>query len=135
MASGASKDMEFQLVNVTGGTIQMGQYLTKCDIKDAGNVIDVTTAGAAAHSYIRGLKDADISVEGIFDPAAGTILFNLGTASGSYFAYAPQGTASGKQKYSGTCLLTSYSAPANIDEAVTFSADFKVSGAITVGTY
>jgi hypothetical protein len=135
MANGAAKDAEFQLVNVTGGTINMGQYLTKVEMKDAGNAIDTTTLGAVAHAYIRGLKDCEVSIEGIFDPVAGTILFNLGTASAVYFAYAPQGTATGKQKYSGSVLLTEYSPPANLDEAVTFTASFKATGAVVVGTY
>ncbi len=63
----------------------------------------------------------------------GTLLFALGTATAtSTWEYHPQGTASGKQKMSGECLLTSYSEPSSLDEAVTFSAEFQNSTAITV---
>ena len=51
------------------------------------------------------------------------------------FEYGPEGSASGRIKYTGECIMTSYEVSAAVGDAVQASADFQVTGAITRGTW
>ena len=134
MAYGASMDAALKIDSVLGALTDVTAYLTSVDFKQSGNTIQTTTFGDSWQEYMRGQADLTFSIEGIFDPVMGTLLFNLGTASAGAWNYYPQGTASGKQVYGGSALLTSYSAPGSLDEAVTFAAEFQATGGGTVGT-
>ncbi|MCR4340769.1 MAG: phage tail protein [Gemmatimonadaceae bacterium] len=135
MAYGAAKDADFWLDGHGGFLTDITAYLTSVDIAFSGNTIDVTTFGDAWQDDIRGQAGATLSIEGIYDQYMGTFLPPLATATSSAsFEYYPQGSASGKAKLNGECFLTSFSFPGSQDEAVTFGAEFKVTGAITSGT-
>jgi predicted secreted protein len=140
IAVGASKDAAFLIGQLVSAStlIDMSSEVTKIDFTLDGNAIDVSTMGNTFKSYINGMKDGSASIEGIYDATgkSGTLLFNLGTALVPYaFAYGPQGTASGAPKFSGSAIVVSYSAPANLDEAVTFACEIKTTGTVTRGTF
>lgn len=140
IAVGAAKNAAFKIGQlVSAGTLlDISSEVTAVNFTVEGNAIDVSTLGSTFKSYINGLKDAKASVEGIYDAtgASGTMLFNLGTSLVPYaFEYGPQGTASGAPKFSGSAIVVSYSAPASLDNAVTFSAEIQCTGAVSRGTY
>lgn len=131
MADGASKD-EVLFVDSAGTLTNVSAYLTGLTFSNSGNVIQTTTFGDVYQTYIRGQADLTFSIEGIYDPFMGTLLFALGTAGTGSWEFYPQGTASGKLRYGGEALLTSASVPGSLDEAVTFSAEFQVTAGGTV---
>lgn len=136
MAYGHGKDAA---LSVTGAahadnSTYITGYITSIDFSMSGDTAEVSTLGDSSKEYIAGMKDATASLEGIFDPAAGTLLANLVAGTAAPFAYYPQGTASGKTKYSGSWICTGYSNPSSRDDAVTYGAEFQVTGAITIGT-
>jgi hypothetical protein len=133
MAFGAAKDAVFKVANVSGTLTDISAYLTSITAPSLdAQTAEVSTLGDAYKEFIRTQVDpGSISVEGIFDPVIGTLLANLGTASERAFEYYPQGTATGKPKYSGSALLTSFETGGGIDDAVTFSAELQVTGAMT----
>lgn len=132
MGYSAGKDAALKVTAPTyGGLVEITSYLTSA----SGPTIDaqtaeVSTLGDSYKEYIRTQTDpGQISVEGIFDPFMGTLLFSMGTAAAAAIEWYPQGTATGKQKWAGSALLTSYSgAGGGIDDAVTFSADWQLTG-------
>lgn len=137
MAFGAAKSAMFQIDLQPGGTVlaDVSGYLTSVEVSIDGNTIDTTTLGDTWHDFIRGQNDATVKIEGIYDPYMGTLLYKMGTATASSsFVYSPQGTASGKLRLSGELFLTSFSEPSSLDEAVTFTADFQNTGALTTAT-
>ena len=137
MAFGPGKDAVFKVTNVSGNLTDISAFLTSVTAPsiDAATA-EVTTLGSAYRSFIRTVVDpGKISVEGIFDPVMGTLLFNLGTAAAVAWEFGPQGTATTRQKWTGSALLTSYEVPAGFEDAVTFSAEFQVTGSITASTY
>lgn len=109
---------------------------------------DVTGQGQSApavKSFIVGLGEADISIKGTWDTTSntgtatvGAALANAGgqlTAGGSLsFEVHPGGTATGTPKRTGECYMTAYDESAPVNGRVSFSAQFKVTGAITNGT-
>lgn len=128
--------MVFKVTSIPGTLTDISAYLTSVTGPTIdGQTAEVSTLGDAFKEFIRTQTDpGPISVEGIHDPAVGTMLFALGTAAATAFELYPQGSASGKQKISGSALLTSYETGGGIDDAVTFSAEFQVTGVPTMGT-
>lgn len=126
----------FKLDDASGVLTDISQYITSITFSPSADTNEVTTLGDTSKEYIAGLKDATISIEGIFDPAVDEILnAALGSESTKSFEYGPQGETTGNVKYTGECICTSYEVETGVDGAGTFSADFQVSGTITRGTY
>lgn len=123
-------------VTAVGGTAMtdISAYLTSIDPSFDSATAQVTTLGDADHEYLASIKDATLSCEGIYDPTPDAILFALRAGTAAPTRYFPQGTASGKIYFDGSAILTQYTPPANLEEAVTFSAQFQFSGALTRGT-
>ena len=136
MAYGHGKDAALSVTGVghANNSTYITAYLTSVDWSQSGDTAEVSTLGDAAKEYIAGMTDATASLEGVFDPAAGTLLATLVGGTAAPFAYYPQGTASGKTKFSGSWICTGYSNPSSRDDAVTFGAEFQVTGAVTIGT-
>ena len=85
---------------------------------------------------IVGLTDSTISVSGTWDATVDAHLAGiLGQAASVSFEYGPEGTTSTYIKYSGECYLTSYEKSGTVGDAVKFSAEFQVTGAVTRGTW
>lgn len=135
MAFGHGKDAVFKLANVAGSTVDISSYVTSVTLTTDRDEVDVTTLGATYRDFLAGIQDATLDIEGVWDPTPHAQLFALGTASGMYWEYAPQGTASGKIKLSGSATRGAYDMPTSVDDAVTFTCAFHVKGAVTSGTY
>lgn len=112
-----------------------------------GETFDVTTFGNAAKKWVKGLTDAQLDVEFFYSAAMFTALQNLlgYTSGGISFQYGPEGTTSGNVKISQTGTLNSSTGVGLVLEKVDdntdvgavkmLSATFRVSGAMTFGTY
>lgn len=123
----------------SGGTLRdLSAYLDDLGFPRDIETAETTTFGVAgsAKTYIVGLSDATISISGKFDSTAdGYLAGVLGQSATLSFEYGPEGSASGKVKYSGECIMTSYEVSASVGDVVTASADFQVTGQITRGTW
>jgi len=118
----------FKVGNPTATDIS--QYVSSVSISRSADTAEVTTLGDTSKEYIAGLKDATISVEGYLDAAVNTTLSGLLGQDGTMFEYLPQGGTT--PKISGACICTSYEPSTAVDGAGTFSAEFQVTGDVTV---
>lgn len=126
----------FKLDDAAGTLTDISAYITSVSFPRNADTVEVTTLGDTDKEYIAGLKDATISIEGIFDPAIDAIFdAALGASATKSFEYGPQGSTTGNVKYTGECICTSYEPETGVDGAGTFSAELQVSGVITRGTY
>lgn len=103
-----------------------------------GEILDVTALGDTTHKYIKGLLDADLSVEYYFDATIWAQLHaKLTGTTALSFQYGPKGSTSGYPKVSGTSMLQMESLEENTEagQLKTMTAKYKVSGAPTFGTY
>lgn len=125
----------FKIGNASNTLTDISQYLTSVQYSPEVDTAEVTTLGATAKAYVAGLRDATISIEGIFEPAVDALLSGIIGLDARSFEYGPQGSTTGNVKYSGSCILTSYEVSTGLDGAGTFSAEFQVTGAVTRGTY
>jgi hypothetical protein len=128
------KSTDFQ-VDDTGGTIRdISNTLTSVDFPETIDTAETTAFGATSKSYIVGLRDASISISGIWDATVDGYFIGTEPASRS-FVYGPAGSTSGNVKYTGEAIMTSYGISNPVGDSVTFSADFQVTGDVTRGTY
>ena len=128
------KSTDFQ-VDDTGGTIRdISNTLTSVDFPETIDTAETTAFGATSKSYIVGLRDASISISGIWDATVDGYFIGTEPASRS-FVYGPVGSTSGNVKYTGEAIMTSYGISNPVGDSVTFSADFQVTGDVTRGTY
>ena len=136
MAVSAGKDAQFHIAEAGQSTLtDMTSYLTSVSGPGVdAQTAEVSTLGDDWKSYIRTQVDPGaISVEGIYETAAGTILHALGTADPHAFKLFPQGSATGNSVISGSVLLTSYEPGNDRDDASLFSAAFQITGTLTHG--
>ena len=136
MAFVQGSDSSFKLDNASGSLTDISTYVNNVDFPETADVAETSTLGASNKTYIVGLKDATISLGGLFDATVDAILGAVvGQRATLSFEYSPEGTASGKVKYTGECILTSYTLSSPVGDVVGFSADLQVSGAVTRGTH
>ncbi len=136
MAFTHGKDSVFKLDNASGSLTDISSYVNSVDFPETADVAETTVLGDDNKTYIVGLKDATLSLAGLWDSTIDGILGAvIGQAATLSFEYSPEGTASGKVKYSGECILTSYAQSSPVGDVVGYSADFQVSAAVTRGTH
>jgi len=136
MAFVHGKDSVFKLDNSGGSLTDISSYVNNVDFPETSDVSETTTLGADNKTYIAGLKDTTIGLSGLWDSTADAILGAVvGQSATLSFEYSPEGTGSGKVKYTGEAILTSYAISSPVGDVVGYSADMQVSGAITRATH
>tara|TARA_R100000995_G_C3449422_1_gene107354 strand:- start:418 stop:828 length:411 start_codon:yes stop_codon:yes gene_type:complete len=136
MAFVHGKSSVFKLDNASGSLTDISAFVNNVDFPETADVAETSVLGASNKTYIVGLKDATISLSGLFDATADAIFGAVvGQTATLSFEYSPEGTASGKIKYSGECILTNYAMSSPVGDVVAYSADLQVSGAVTRGTH
>lgn len=97
---------------------------------------DVTTFGQDWKLSRGTLRDGGtVSVEGPYVAALWTHLSALRGVASVRVEYGPVGNGVGAPKLSADCFLTSISITTAVGDVVKISAEFKVSGAVTTGTF
>lgn len=127
----------FKLDDSTGTLVDLSQYITSVSgLPGEADLQDVTTFGAAGRSWVPGLRSAEISIEGVWDPTVDAHFSGIiGHANTQTFEFGPEGGAAGKVRYTGECRVQSYEVPPSVGEPVSFSATLRTDGAITRTTF
>lgn len=136
MAFVHGKDSVFKLDNASGSLTDISSFVNNVDFPETADVAETSVLGASNKTYLVGLKDATIGLTGFFDATADAIFGAvIGQSATLSFEYSPEGTASGKIKYTGECILTNYALSSPVGDVVAYSGDLQVSGAVTRGTH
>lgn len=136
MAFVHGKSSVFKLDNASGSMTDISSFVNNVDFPETADVAETSVLGASNKTYLVGLKDATIGLTGFFDATADAIFGAvIGQSATLSFEYSPEGTASGKIKYSGECILTNYALSSPVGDVVAYSGDLQVSGAVTRGTH
>ena len=128
------KSTDFELDDTGGTSRSLSNVLTSVDFPETIDTAETTAFGATSKSYIVGLRDATISVSGLWDATVDGYIIGTEPASRT-FIFGPAGSTSGYVKYTGECILTNYSISNPVGDVVTFSLDLQVTGNVTRGTY
>ena len=130
------KSTAFKVDNSSGTLTDISNTLTDVTFPQTIETAETTAFGSSAKTYIVGLTDSTISVSGTWDATVDAHLAGiLGQTASVSFEYGPEGTTSTYIKYSGECYLTSYEKSGSVGDAVKYSAEFQVTGAVTRGTW
>ena len=141
MAFVHGKDAVFKLDD-SGGTLRtLTSYVDNVSGLPGGrDLAEVTAFGDGGTKSIPGLQDVSFTIKGHFDSTASTgpnaVLNGLRTATATAtFEYGPEGGTTGKVKFLGECWLTEYEVEAEVDDKVSFTAEFQVDGTVSSGTF
>ena len=136
MAFVHGKSSVFKLDNASGSLTDISAFVNNVDFPETADVAETSVLGASNKTYIVGLKDATISLTGLFDATIDAILGAVvGQSATLSYEYSPEGTGSGKVKYTGEAILTNYALSSPVGDVVAYSADLQCSGAVTRGTH
>ena len=128
------KSTDFELDDTGGTSRSLSNVLTSVDFPETIDTAETTAFGATSKSYIVGLRDATISVSGLWDATVDGYIIGTEPATRS-FIFGPAGSTSSNVKYTGECILTNYSISNPVGDVVTFSLYLQVTGNVTRGTY
>lgn len=141
MARTHGKNARFS-IDDSGGTLRAiyADLDNVSGLPGAAQLSEVTAFGDAGERFIRGLQGTTFTISGHFNTGSATasitVLNGLRTAEAtSSFEYGPEGSTSGKVKYSGECWMESFTVDAAVKDKVPFSATFRLDDGLTVGTY
>lgn len=113
-------------------TKDISPYCKTSSLELTADVHDTTGYGSTAHTKQGGLTDGTFTVSGTYDNTASTgprnALIGL-LAVSSAIIRQPEGTLTGKPQDSFTGILSKYTETNPVDDMVTWSATFEVSGA------
>ena len=136
MAFVHGKSSVFKLDNASGSLTDISAFVNNVDFPETADVAETSVLGASNKTYIVGLKDATISLSGLFDATVDAILGAVvGQTATLSYEYSPEGTGSGKIKYTGEEILTNYALSSPVGDVVAYSADLQCSGAVTRGVH
>ena len=128
------KSTDFELDDTGGTSRSLANVLTSVDFPETIDTAETTAFGSTSKSYIVGLRDATISVSGLWDATVDGYIIGTEPASRT-FIFGPAGSTGGYVKYTGEAILTNYSVSAPVADVVTFSLDLQVTGNVTRTTY
>lgn len=101
-----------------------------------GEEVDATVFGDAYREYEQSFKSAEITVQYKYDSTIWTVLTDLyDNGTSITWEAGPVGTTNGSPKLSGSQVLRSLGLPYNVGELQVMDATFRVTGAVTFGTY
>jgi len=103
-------------------------------VNETADVIEDTTMGDTAKTYVASFKDATATVECYFDDtdSNGQATFDVGASVTVNFQM--EGNTSGDHKLSGTALITGKDISASADGMVTGTYSMQITGGLTEGT-
>jgi len=132
---GSRAVIQFGTAGTPGTATDISQFVTSVGFPFSVDTAEITALGATAKSYLAGLEDATISIEGKFHATVDAHLIGIRRIANVAFVYGPAGNTAGLPRYSGTCMMTSYEVEAGVDDAASYSAEFQVTGLVTRGTF
>lgn len=126
------KNAFFSITSATGGTVNLSSGVTDVKLSRKMSPAKVTHFGQNDENYIVGLRDATISLSGIFSSTHAKKLDALiGSTSGGTWIYGPESTATGRRKFTASSWLTGMDYDAPVGDAVKMTLNLQVTGAIT----
>lgn len=125
----------FQMDNWSGVLTDIKSHVTNVDFQVSQEVAEVSGFGDAEKQYVSGQSDATTSVQGNWDDTnIPTVMFGAGVQPATRtFEYSPTPT-SGHPKYTGEAVITTKTISSSKSDAVKFTMELQVTGAVTVGT-
>jgi hypothetical protein len=132
MAVAHGKKAVVQLDNGAGTLTDITAFVSKTAIERVRDTAETSVFGLENKTYVAGLKNMTVSLEGNFDAALDAILdAALGTDNTKTVQIDPQGAGTGNIRYSVETLVTKYSIDLSNSEKGACSAELQCTGVVT----
>jgi hypothetical protein len=120
---------KLKIRDANGTLVDISDYLLSVSLPRSIEASETTTFGHNFKTYIPGMGDATMSCEFRWAPFIEELLSGL-IQRVTDFEYFPNGEASGKIKYTGDCVMTSFPDESNVSDVKGGSAEFQVSDSV-----
>ena len=121
------------------GTVQVGSNdigeIRSFSIDETIDTVEDTSMGDSAKSYLASIKDFSGSVDVLYDEQDTNGQTALAVGASVTLNFAPEGTASGDVKLTGTAIVTGKSISSSFDGLVEASITVQGTGGLTTTTY
>lgn len=136
MAFSHGSKAKVYLDNGAGTLTDITAYVSSASLELVRDTAETTTLGLGTKTYVAGLRDATVSLEGRYDPAIDQLLADdLGDSTNTKtLQYDPQGTGAGLPRYTVETWVTRYSIETGVDDVAAISAELQCTGAVTRST-
>jgi hypothetical protein len=118
--------------------VNLSTYISSISFPVEMDTASIDVMGGTYKQSVTGLAGGTISLQGKYDPTLDAhmngILFGVTGGASVSFQYDPQGTSSGRPRYTGECWLTSYEVTTDVGDAGSWSATLQTTGTITRAT-
>lgn len=116
----------------------LSAYFNSASVSESVDAAETTCFGSSAKTYIPGLLDGTISVEGLFDGAANAVdsilRAALSSSTDKVVTFAPSGVATvGNPAKLAASVETSYEVSTSVGDLVTTSAEFQADAGVWTG--
>ena len=121
------------------GTVQVGSNaigeIRGFSIDETIDTVEDTSMGDSSKSYLASIKDFSGSVDVLYDEADTNGQVALAVGSSVTLNFAPEGSASGDAKLTGTAIVTGKSITSSFDGLVESTITVQGTGGLTTTTY
>src|SRR5262249_3290760 len=138
MAAKRGLSASIKIDNAAGVLTDISRSVKTVNFSRDAELLDATTfqAPGGDKEFIVGFKDNKFDIEGNADAVVATHLNGIaGQEATVTFEYGPEGTTAGNRKYTGECVMVSYKESTPAMGLNTFTANFQITGQVTVGVY
>ena len=114
-----------------GSTLRdISSVVKTAGIKRTADTAETSTMGSASKSFVAGLKDATLTLDGYCDSTtAGYLNALLGVTT--TWQYYPTGTSAGNTEYNGSAILNDLEVTSDVGGTVTIKGTLQVTGDVT----
>ena len=121
------------------GTVQVGSNaiaeIRGFSIDETIDTVEDTSMGDSSKTYLASIKDFSGSVDVLYDETDTNGQTALSVGASVTLNFAPEGTASGDVKLTGTAIVTGKSVTSSFDGLVESTISVQGTGGLTTGTY
>jgi len=121
------------------GTVQVGSNsiaeIRSFSIDETIDTVEDTSMGDASKSYLASIKDFSGSIDVIYDETDTNGQTAMAVGATVTLNFAPEGTASGDVKLTGSAIVTGKSINSSFDGLVEASISIQGTGGLTTTTY
>jgi hypothetical protein len=121
------------------GTVQVGSNsiaeIRGFSIDETIDTVEDTSMGDSSKTYLASIKDFSGSVDVLYDETDTNGQTALSVGSSVTLNFAPEGTASGDVKLTGTAIVTGKSVTSSFDGLVESTISVQGTGGLTTSTY
>lgn len=130
----------FKITDAAGTLRDISNTLRTVNFPNDADTAETSAFGTFDKTFVVGLVGHSISVDGMFDATVdgylnGILALDIGGTYTGVFQYGPEGATSGRVRYTGVSLLTSYGRTSGIGDMAGVSANFQITGATTRDTW